>query len=57
MTKGVYIIPGQHFYPGLEDDWRHRHECIRLNYAAADGDVEQGINIIAELARSLYTSL
>lgn len=57
VEKGVYIIPGQHFYPGLDDDWRHRHECIRLNYAAADADVEKGIRIIAELARSLYTSI
>lgn len=56
VERGVYVIPGHHFYPGLEDDWHHRHECIRLNYAAADSDVEQGINIIAELAHSLYTT-
>jgi len=54
VERGVYIIPGQHFYPGLDEDWVHRDECIRLNYAAPDSDVEQGISIIADTVRALY---
>lgn len=54
VTQGVYIIPGHHFYPGLEDAWPHCHQCIRVNYAAADHSVEQGLRIIAETVRKLY---
>ncbi len=56
VERGVYIIPGHHFYPGMEDDWRHRHECIRVNYAAPDSVVEQGLAIIAEVVGDIYTT-
>ena len=55
VKRGVYIIPGHHFYPGCEqDDWRHRHECIRVNYAAKDEAVERGLAIIAEEVRRSF---
>jgi valine--pyruvate aminotransferase len=47
-ARGVLIIPGQHFFPGLEGDWRHRHECIRVNYAGDDSQVHAGLAIIAD---------
>lgn len=55
VEKGVYIIPGHHFYPGLEaDDWPHRHECIRVNYAADDQVVEEGLAIISQTVREAF---
>lgn len=54
VARGVYIIPGHHFYPGVDDDWAHRHQCIRVNYAAADEEVEQGVQIIADVVKSMY---
>ena len=55
VHKGVYILPGHHFFPGLNDDWRHRHECIRVNYAAADDIVETGLQLIADTVREAYS--
>jgi valine--pyruvate aminotransferase len=52
--RGVYVIAGEHFFPGLEDDWQHRHECIRVSYAQDAGVVERGIGIIAEEVRRAY---
>jgi valine--pyruvate aminotransferase len=49
--RGVLILSGHHFFPGLEDDWPHRHECIRVSYAMPDDTVERGIRIIAEEVR------
>jgi valine--pyruvate aminotransferase len=49
--RGVLIVPGHYFFPGLSDDWRHRFECIRMNYAQDDLVVRQGIGIIAEEVR------
>ncbi len=53
-ARGVIIVPGHYFYPGLKDDWRHRHECIRVSYAQDDATVQAGIRIIAEEARRAY---
>jgi valine--pyruvate aminotransferase len=49
--RGVLVVPGHHFFPGLTDDWPHRYECIRMNYAQDDDLVRRGIRIIAEEVR------
>lgn len=47
-ARGVLVIAGQNFFPGIEEDWRHRHECIRVTYSQDPADVEAGLGIIAE---------
>lgn len=47
-VRGVLVIAGQHFFPGIEDDWRHRYECIRVTYSQDPADVEAGLRTIAE---------
>ena len=57
-AKGVFIVAGEHFFPGLErDDWRHKHECIRLSYAADPDSVETGIKLIAEELKNSYSRI
>ena len=46
--RGVLVISGHHFFPGLASDWRHKHECIRITYSMTDAVVEKGIRIIAD---------
>jgi len=47
--RGVLVVPGEYFFFGLEDqDWPHRHECLRLSFAMDDHDVHEGIRIIAD---------
>jgi len=53
-ARGVYVISGHHFFPGLETDWPHRHECVRINYSQAADGVERGIAILAEEVRRAY---
>ena len=52
--KGLIVVSGHYFFPGLEQDWRHTHECIRLNYAQDSEVVERGITILADLVNELY---
>jgi valine--pyruvate aminotransferase len=47
-AKGVLIVPGHYFYPGLEENWQHKNECIRVNYSQDTETVTAGIKIIAE---------
>ncbi len=52
--RGVLVVPGQNFFVGFEDDWRHQHECIRVSYAQDEDTVRRGVAIIAEEARKAY---
>jgi valine--pyruvate aminotransferase len=53
-ARGVIVVPGHYFFPGLDDDWQHRHECIRVSYAADPATLAQGIDIIGQEVRRAY---
>jgi valine--pyruvate aminotransferase len=46
--RGVYVLPGHHFFPGLTEDWPHRDQCIRLSYSQDREQVRAGIEIIGD---------
>lgn len=53
-ARGVLVVPGHYFFPGLRDAWRHRHECIRVTYAQDDTMVGEGLAIIADEVRKVW---
>ncbi|MDX1433984.1 MAG: valine--pyruvate transaminase [Gammaproteobacteria bacterium] len=53
-ARGVLVIPGHHFFPGLPGEWRHRHECIRVTYSQSADVVERGVAIIADEVKRAY---
>jgi len=56
-SRGVLVIAGHHFFPGLADEnWKHRYECIRITYSQDEESVRQGIKIIAETVRDFYAA-
>ena len=55
--RGVLVVPGHYCFFGLEEDWPHRHECIRVSYVQDEGSVRRGIDIIADEVRSTYAAL
>lgn len=52
--KGLLVVSGHYFFPGLDQDWQHTQECIRLNYAQSDDVVARGIDILAKEINALY---
>ena len=53
--KGVLVVSGHYFFPGMEqDDWAHKEQCIRVTYAQDDKVVEKGISLIAEEIRGIF---
>ncbi|NHB90186.1 valine--pyruvate transaminase [Photorhabdus tasmaniensis] len=46
--RGVLMVPGHYFFPGLEQNWSHAHECMRMNYVPDPESIEKGIAILAE---------
>lgn len=53
--KGLLIVSGHYFFPGLDQKWQHTQECIRLNYAQDDDVVERGVAILAKEINALYS--
>jgi valine--pyruvate aminotransferase len=47
--RGVLVVPGEYFFFGLQDkEWPHSRECLRISFAMEDGEVREGIRIIAD---------
>ena len=54
-AKGVLVVSGHYFFPGMEkDDWKHKEQCIRVTFAQDDEIVQRGIDLIAEEIRKVY---
>ena len=53
-NNGVLVVPGHYFYPGLNEDWRHKDECIRISYSQDDKIVEEGIKAIGKELKKVY---
>ena len=52
--RGVLVVPGHNFFPGINDDWDHQQECIRVSYAQEASVVEQGIKLLAQEVQRAY---
>jgi len=46
--RGVLMVPGHYFFPGLEHPWPHTQQCMRMNYVPDEASIEQGVKILAE---------
>ena len=54
--RGVLVVPGHNFFPGMDASWQHQQECIRVSYAQDGNTVKQGIEIIAEEVAKTYAA-
>lgn len=52
--KGVLVVSGHHFFPGLNDAWQHKNECLRISYTQEEFKVKKGIEIIGQVVREAY---
>ena len=53
-SRGVVVVSGDYFFPGIEPGWQHAQECLRITYSQDEQDVRRGIGLIAEEVRALY---
>ncbi len=52
--RGVLVISGDYFFFGLEEEWQHTQECIRVTYTMPAEIVEEGIRVIGEEVSKVY---
>ncbi len=55
-SRNVVVLPGEGFFYGLEGDWAHSRECVRLNYSGPEELFARGLRIMAEELRDIYSA-
>ncbi len=51
---GVIVVPGNSFFPGLQEDWAHKHQCLRISLTASDEELKIGMQRLAKVAEQVY---
>ena len=51
---GVIVVPGSSFFPGLQEDWPHKQQCLRISLTASDQEIETGMQRLAKVAEEVY---
>jgi valine--pyruvate aminotransferase len=52
--EGVLVIPGDAAFPGLQEDWPHSRECIRVSFAVPEETMTRAAAIIGSVLRRIY---
>jgi valine--pyruvate aminotransferase len=55
-ARKVLVIPGHYFAYGLDHEWRHPHECLRLTYSQPQHIVQEGLEILAEEVKRAFAA-
>ncbi|MEH2189501.1 MAG: valine--pyruvate transaminase [Nostoc sp.] len=51
---GVIIVPGSTFFPGLEEEWAHKHQCFRISLTGTDEEIATAMQRLAKVAGEAY---
>ncbi|MEH1935680.1 MAG: valine--pyruvate transaminase [Nostoc sp.] len=51
---GVILVPGSSFFPGLEEEWAHKHQCFRISLTGSDEEITTAMQRLAKVAEETY---
>jgi valine--pyruvate aminotransferase len=51
---GVLVIPGDSAFPGLQEDWQHSRECVRISFAVPEATMREAALRIGAVLRRIY---
>lgn len=54
---GVIIVPGSTFFPGLKEEWQHKHQCLRISLTGSNDEIALGMQRLAKVAEQVYQSV
>ncbi len=52
--RGVIVVPGNPFFPGLREDWAHTRQCLRLSLTASREDLAEAAIRLGALVAEVY---
>lgn len=53
---GVIVVPGHSFFPGLSQDWPHKHQCLRISLTATDEEITIAMQRLVQVVEEVYRS-
>jgi valine--pyruvate aminotransferase len=51
---GVIVVPGSTFFPGLQEDWQHKQQCLRISLTATETEIAEAMKRLAKVAQQVY---
>ncbi|BAU67122.1 Valine--pyruvate transaminase [Stanieria sp. NIES-3757] len=54
---GVIVVPGSTFFPGLREDWQHKHECVRISLTATESEITKAMKLLAQVVEKVYLAV
>ncbi|MGB3137753.1 MAG: valine--pyruvate transaminase [Nodosilinea sp.] len=54
--RGVIVVPGSPFFPGLREDWPHTRQCLRLSLTASREDLAAAAVRLGALVAEVYSA-
>ncbi len=51
-AQDVYVIPGHNFFINIDDNWAHKHQCVRINYAKDKDVLRKGLEAIRNIIKN-----
>jgi valine--pyruvate aminotransferase len=51
---GVIVVPGNSFFPGLREEWEHKHQCLRISLTGSDEEIAIAMQRLAKVASEVY---
>ncbi len=52
---GIIVVPGNSFFPGLQEDWVHKQQCIRISLTASDEEITTAMEKLAIVVTQVYS--
>jgi len=52
-ARNVLVMAGEHFFFGIDEQWSHQRECLRLNFCQSRAVMDAALGVLAEELRDL----
>ncbi|MEB3831726.1 valine--pyruvate transaminase [Phormidium sp. CCY1219] len=50
---GAIVVPGSSFFPGLNEDWPHKTQCLRISLTATNEEIATGMQRLAKVVQKV----
>ncbi|MGD2183018.1 valine--pyruvate transaminase [Lusitaniella coriacea] len=51
---GVIAVPGSSFFPGLQEEWAHKEQCLRISLTATPDEIALGMERLAAVVEQVW---
>ena len=51
---GVIAVPGSTFFPGLQQEWEHKQQCLRISLTATETEISEAMQRLTKVAARVY---